>query len=130
MNDADLNKAAQILLGHTPVEHKLTTEPMGYIRCACNKKQIHESEVTSHWSGLCNARDTICRECAQMMPKHALIVCLVCKEVIGRMAPGVLYSGFRVEPRKIYHTARCLKCSDSASTSIVEAEWYMRKKRS
>lgn len=123
----DLERKAEILLS-SPAP-KLPGQDKDYTDCACRKIKIHVSEIQYHWTGVCQASDSICKECQRMVPKHALVVCLGCKAVVARMAPTVLKSGFRIEPRKIYHTPACPNCKPGIETStIIEAELFYRKK--
>lgn len=120
----DLERKAQILL-ESPPKLPEVVAPKDHVDCACQKKRIHVSEVQHHWTGICHASDTICRECQRMVTKHALVVCLGCKAVVARMPPSVLKSGFRIEARKIYHTDACPNCKPGVTSSkIIEAELF------
>lgn len=95
--------------------------------CVHCKKAMHVSEVKSYWSGLCHAKDLLCHGCRLMFPKHALVICLKCREVVGRMAPERLASGFVIEPLKCYHIQACPRCDRSVVSSVLlEGENYFR----
>lgn len=124
----DLERKAEILLSSPPVTPAVV-KPTEYVGCGRCKNKIHLSEIIYHWTGICQASDSICKECASLVPKHALVVCLGCKAVVARMAPTILKSGFRIETLKIYHTDCCPNCKPGVESSkLIEAELFSRKK--
>lgn len=95
--------------------------------CVNCKKAMHLSEIRKHWSGLCYAIDSICRDCQTLFPTHALVICIRCREVVARMAPERMASGFEIEPLKCYHITSCPKCNEGVEhTPILEGEYYFR----
>lgn len=124
----DLERKAEILLS-SPAKMPEVVKPKDYVDCGRCRKKIHISEIQYHWTGVCQASDSICKECASLVPKHALVVCLGCKAVVARMAPTILKSGFRIETRQIYHTNCCPNCKPGVESSkLIEAELFSRTK--
>jgi hypothetical protein len=122
----DLERKAEILLSSPPKLPEVL-KPQDYVDCGRCKKKIHISEIRYHWTGICQASDSLCTECQRLVPKHALVVCLGCKAVVARMAPMTLKSGFRIETLKIYHTDACPNCKPGVeSTKLIEAEIFRR----
>lgn len=125
MDDHQLNKMAELALNSPAPVMPSTPNLQDTVICACGKKRISLEEVAWHNTGVCRAIDTMCRECREQLPTHALVVCVGCKAVAARMAPCLLKSGFRIEPRKIYHTEACPNCRpDVKVTSIIEAKLF------
>ena len=108
----------------------LGSPPEGYVFCGRCRKPIPVSSIRYYTTGVCVASDCICDECARLVPRHALVVCVGCRAVVARMAPERLQSGFQIESRKIYHTSACPNCKPGlVKSSIVEAELFYRKSK-
>ncbi len=102
--------------------------PPGMVHCGRCRKHIPVDQIRYYFTGICTASDSLCGECATLVPRHALIVCIGCKAVVARIAPERLKSGFEIEERKIYHTQACPNCQPGVErTSIIEAEIFYRK---
>ena len=110
---------------------KVETIPKDHVRCACNKKVIHFSEVQHYNTGVvAGASDSMCQECIRMVPQHALIVCITCKAVVARVAPHRTKSGFEFKARTFYHTNACPGCKPGlASSVLIEKELFDRQRR-
>lgn len=125
-----------VLMPVIPKTIDLQQPPVGYQYCGgraqgCTKL-IPETEVVYHWTGIVQARDTLCKECQALTPTHALIVCLRCCAVVARMPPHTFPDGFRIEPRKAYHVQYCgnFDCRpDLASSSIIEGQLHIRRNK-
>lgn len=122
-----LERQARLLAELPDATRKENVRPADHVECACRKKVMHVSEIKHHFTGVCNATDTMCDECLRQVTKHALVVCVGCRAVVARMAPTTLKSGFKIESRKIYHTDCCPTCRPEVERStIVEAELFYR----
>jgi len=114
-----------------PAEPAGIQPPVGMTPCACGKKFIPITDIKIITTPYCTAIDTMCRECCQQCPKHALIVCIRCKSVAAKLAPHRDKSGFVFEASKPYHTPFCPNCApDCVSSPIAEkAVWDQEQKR-
>jgi hypothetical protein len=105
------------------------TPASGLIPCGRCRRMMPVEKIRYYTTGVCVASDSLCEECARLVPQHALVVCVGCQAVVARMAPERLKSGFVIEPRKIYHTDSCPKCKPGVEkSSIIEAELFYLKK--
>lgn len=79
--------------------------------------------------------DQICPECFVTYKDCAKIACRKCKEVVARINPGKIPSGFVIRPGDHLHTDKCGIChtdlTDKVWSSTVEeiSEWERRNGR-
>lgn len=123
----NMGSAPKQALPKTPME----MVPKDHVKCACFKKNIHVSEIHYHSTGVtAGVSDSLCAECMRMVPNHCLVVCVVCKAVVARMAPQTDKSGFVFKPRSFYHTNACPGCKPGLVKSIlIEKELFDRDRR-
>lgn len=107
------------------------TPPPGTVPCGRCRVFIPVGMIRYYETGVVTASDSLCANCAKLVPRHALIVCVGCRAVVARTAPETLKSGFKFEPRKTYHVRDCPNCNTLVKSSkVIEAElFYQSQKR-
>lgn len=61
-------------------------------------------------TGVIHATDKICKECQKLVADLCPVVCVKCKDVVSRMAPGKDKHGFETKKGKSYHIEFCPVC--------------------
>jgi hypothetical protein len=88
--------------------------------CQRCKKVIFISDgsffSTDRVTGVC---DVTCRDCFRDLRGTARLVCLVCRQVVLRLVPKKMPTGFIIEAGKFYHTDKCPICAPDLTQSVI-----------
>jgi hypothetical protein len=105
----------------------LVGAPPGKVRCACGAKFISLTDIVYHQTGIITASDTECRECLPGHKNFALVICLKCKSVVAKMAPGKFKGGFEMVANGYYHISTCPNCHPGIKVSHVIEKYVYDK---
>ena len=74
--------------------------------------------------------DQTCPSCQKLYADCAVVVCRVCRSAVCRMKPGLLDSGYYVQPRALLHTDACNICRPGLlKSSVLEIALWERTQR-
>ena len=99
--------------------------PQGERRCLiCSK--VHEATPSI------GIVDSICPECKSTYKDTAILRCVKCRNVVGRLAPKVHESGFIIRPGTVLSIDGCNICNadNKESSVVIELDEWIRNKRS
>lgn len=136
LTDRDTEKLIAYLLSSrdlpkAPHERVLSLEEM---RCSSCGKIFPAGDAKPFDTGVVKGVDPICPDCRKNLKGLSYIVCVGCKEIVGRLVPNKLRSGFQLQPDHYYHIVHCPECNPSAfpegsqiDVPIIEEKIYKKK---
>ena len=98
--------------------------------CIC-KKPLYTTDIVPTWTGQVHALNNVCKDCTKEASKLATLVCVACKQVVGRLTPHKDKTGFVFEAGKFYHIDFCGTCNVERSRNhpSIIIEPYLFQKR-
>jgi hypothetical protein len=102
--------------------------PLTHAQCACDKRvPVGDLKVRKSLAGV-PYLDNLCAGCVNLGKGLAVVICVKCHRVVGRMEPSKDGVGFAFKADKVYHVERCPMCAPGSTFSpIVEKILHDRR---
>jgi len=131
LNDDFMNKVSGVFAERPAVPDDKMPPLLSTTQGQCEfcKKFVPLVTMPVSNTGIVQAQEPLCKECAPTFKDQARIVCVPCKQVVLWVDPHVEKTGFEFKKGAFYHVDSCPTCKPGITqTKVLEKVVYFKER--